>query len=268
MDFKIFEKFSEKLNSLPEAITVSIEIIGIIVVSMLIVKIGSFIIKKAFLKQEAIRFGFENKKVKTMVTLLVSVYKYTIYIIAFVIILTDIFKLRSVLATAGIGGIALGLGAQSLIKDIISGFFIVMEDQYSIGDLISIDNLMGTVEKLELRVTRLRNANGDQHIIPNGDIKRVTNHTRGNKAIIVDIPISYKTDINKALEIIGRVCSMVKDEISTITEDPIVLGVTELSKDVLNIRVMGKALPNEQGTVERRIRLLIKEEFDKENLTF
>ena len=137
-----------------------------------------------------------------------------------------------------------------------------------IGDLISIDNLKGTVEEIDLRVTRLRDFNGDLHIIPNGDIKRVTNHSRGNKAVIVDIPVSYITDVEKAFEIIGNVCLKVKGEFNTITEEPKILGITEFEKGMLNIRVMGKALANEQGIVERRIRLLIKEEFDKAALMF
>ena len=131
MDLNLFiTKLMDNIKNLPGPLTVVIEIIGIIIISILIAKIGSFIIKKTFLKKKIIRFGIDSKKIITMVTLLISVYKYAIYIIAFVIILTDVFKFTSVLATAGIGGIAVGLGAQSLIKDIISGFFIVMEDQY------------------------------------------------------------------------------------------------------------------------------------------
>lgn len=269
MDLKLYTTtISDKINSLPAPIIITIKIIVIILLAVLIAKLGSFIIKKAYHKQKTIRFGIESKKITTMVTLLVSVYKYTIYIIAIVVILTDVLKLTSVLATAGIGGIALGFGAQSLIRDMISGFFIVMEDQYVIGDTISIDTMTGTVEGLELRITRLRNINGDLYIIPNGEIKRVTNHTRGNKAIIVDIPVSYNTNINKVLEIIEIVCIKVKNEMETITEEPKILGITELGKDMLNIRVMGKALPNEQGIIERRIRLEIKEEFDKAGLAF
>jgi moderate conductance mechanosensitive channel len=235
---------------------------------VLIVKIGSFIIKKAFHKQRSFKYAIESKKIDTIATLSVSIYRYTVYIIAIVIILTDIFKLTSVLAAAGIGGIAIGLGAQSLIKDIISGFFIVSEDQYVVGDLITIEDMTGTVEDLELRLTRLRNFNGDLYIIPNGEIKKVTNHTRGNKAVIVDIPVSYSTDTGKAIEIVKNICNTVKEEFDTITEEPKVLGITERGKDMLNIRVIGKTLPNEQWVVERRIRILIKEEFDKANILF
>jgi moderate conductance mechanosensitive channel len=258
----------DKFNSLPEPLTATIKIIGIIIISILIAKIGSYIIKKTFQKQKSFKFGIGSKKIDTMSTLTVSVFKYSVYIMAIVIILTNVFQLTSILAAAGIGGLAIGLGAQSLIKDIISGFFIVMEDQFVVGDLITIDNMTGTVEDLELRVTRLRNFNGDLYIVPNGEIKRVTNHTRGNKAVLVDIPVSYNTDIGKAIEIVKSICTTVNEEFDTITEEPKVLGITELGKDMINIRVMGKTLPNEQWIVERRIRLLIKEEFDKANVMF
>lgn len=258
----------EKFNSLPEPLTATIKIICIIILSMFIAKIGSFVIRKTFQKQKSFKYGFGSKKIDTMSTLTVSVFKYSVYIIAIVMILTDVFQLTSILAAAGIGGIAVGLGAQSLIKDIISGFFIVMEDQFVVGDMITIENMTGTVEELELRVTRLRNFNGDLYIIPNGEIKRVTNHTRGNKAVLVDVPVSYNSDIGKAIEIVKSVCTIVKEEFDTITEEPKVLGITELGKDMINIRVMGKTLPNEQWIVERRIRLLIKEEFDKANVLF
>lgn len=269
MDLKdFFKTITDNFNSLPAPLTITFKIIGIIIISALISKVGGFIIKKTFQKQKSFKYGIGSKKIDTMATLTRSVFRYTVYIVAIVIILTDIFKLTSVLAAAGIGGIAVGLGAQSLIKDIISGFFIVMEDQYVVGDLISVGDMTGTVEELELRVTRLRNFNGDLYIIPNGEIKMVTNHTRGNKALIVDIPLAYSTDIGKAIEIVKNICVCVKEEFITITEEPKVLGITELGKDMLNIRVVGKTLPNEQWNVERRMRLLIKEEFDKANLMF
>jgi small conductance mechanosensitive channel len=143
-----------------------------------------------------------------------------------------------------------------------------MEDQYVVGDMISVDDMKGTVEKLELRVTKLRSFNGDLYIVPNGEIRKLTNHTRGNKAVIVDVPLAYSADINKAIEIASEVCLRVKEEYETIVDDPKVLGITELGKESLNLRIMATALPNEQWEIERRIRKLIKEEFSKENIKF
>ncbi len=238
-----------------------VETILIIVVALIVVKLGKFLIRKFFEKRKKIKYIANNRKLDTMASLVTSIFKYTVYIIAVVTICSEVFNLKSILAAAGIGGVAIGFGAQSLIKDIISGFFIVFENQYSVGDLITVDSMTGVVEEMELRITKLRNANGDLHMIPNGEIKKVTNHTRGSKVAFVDIPLPYNADMDKAIKIADKVCSSVCEEFDTIIEKPSVLGITELNKDGLNLRITAKTKPNEQGPVERRIRFLVTTEF-------
>lgn len=245
-----------------------LEIVLIFFIAALIVKLGRYLIRKFFEKQKEFKYKLEDKRIDTMCTLLVSIFKYVIYIGAIIISLSDILDLKAVLAAAGVGGVAIGLGAQSLIKDTISGFFILLEDQFAVGDLITIDNMTGTVERMELRVTRLKDYTGDLYIIPNGEIKRVINHTRDNKLVIVDVPVAYSSNIEKVSEIAKRVCQEVKDEFEIFTEEPAVLGITELGNNKINLRITAKTLPNEQWAVERRIRLKIKEEFEKNNLEF
>lgn len=240
----------------------------IITASFILVKLGSFVIRKAVERQKKFRFRPDVKKLDTLSSLMVSIFKYMVYIIAIVAILADTFNLKSVLAAAGVGGIAIGFGAQSLIKDIISGFFIVLEDQFVVGDLVTIDTMTGTVEDLELRVTRVRNFNGDLYIIPNGEIKKVTNHTRGNQAVIVDLPLSYSTSVGKAFEAATRACERAAAEFSTITESPVVQGIIEMSREGMTMRIFARTLPNEQWDVERRLRVLVKEEFDREGIGF
>lgn len=266
----IFIDLHEFLGDFYKPILIVLEIIVIIIISILVIKIGSYLIRKLFQKQKLIKYRIDVKRIDTLSTIIVSVFKYTIYIIALITILTrvGIFEMGSVLATAGIGGIVIGLGAQSLIKDIISGFFIILEDQFVVGDMITIENMTGTVEELELRVTKIRNFNGDLYIIPNGEIKKITNHTRGDKAAIVDIPLAYSADINKAVRIVSDICSVVGDEFETIVEAPKILGITDLGKDSMTLRVMAKTIPNEQWQVERRMRMLIQEEFSREKIEF
>jgi moderate conductance mechanosensitive channel len=265
---KINDKYEELVQSLPVPLVATLEVIGIIILTILIVRVGSFIIRKLFEKQKLLKYGISNKKVNTMSTLLVSIFRYAVYLIAIVTILSDVLGLKSILAAAGVGGVAIGFGAQSLIKDIISGFFIVMEDQYVVGDMITVENMTGTVEHLELRVTKIRNFNGDLYIVPNGEIKKVTNHTRGNKAVIVDVPIAYGSDIDKAVKAAEGICLKVAEEFTTIKEQPKVIGITELGKESISLRITAKTIPNEQWEVERRIRRLIKDEFDKEKIEF
>lgn len=245
-----------------------IKIILIFIIACLLVRIGKILIKKFFENQKKLKYKLDIKRIDTMSTLLVSVYKYTIYIGAILIILSDILNLKTVLAAAGVGGVAIGLGAQSLIKDTLSGFFILLEDQFAVGDMITIENMTGTVERMELRVTRLKNFTGDVYIIPNGEIKKVINHTRDNKMVIVDIPVGYSSNINKVNEIANEVCREVKDEFNIFTEEPSVLGVTELGQHSMNLRITARTLPNEQWAVERRIRMKIAEKFETEGLEF
>lgn len=244
------------------------KILGILILALIAIRLGSFIIRKVFEKRKSFKYGLNEKKVDTMASLTTSVLRYAVYIIAIVVILTDVFKMTSVLAAAGIGGVAIGFGAQSLIRDIISGFFIVMEDQYAVGDLITIDTMTGTVEELELRVTKLRHFSGDLYIIPNGEIKKVTNHTRGHKAVVVDVPLAYGTDIEKAFKTAEEVCLKVSECCTSMVEPLKVVGITEFGKETMNLRIMAKTLPNEQWAVEREVRKHLHEAFQQEDIGF
>lgn len=268
---KWIEALKQELDILFEPAKAIFDMVVIFALAVLFIKVGSYIIKKFFEKQKSFKYKLDDKRIATMSTLSVSIFRYAVYIMAGVAILTRVtqaFNLQSVMTAAGIGGIAIGFGAQSLIKDVISGFFIIMENQFVVGDLITIDNMTGTVEEMELRVTKLRSFNGDLHVVPNGDIKKITNHVRGNKAVIVDIPVAYSANIDIATELAQKVCSVVTKEFETIVEAPNVLGITELGKESLNLRIFARALPNEQWAIERRIRKLIKEEFDRAGIEF
>ncbi|WP_010681313.1 mechanosensitive ion channel family protein [Acetivibrio cellulolyticus] len=247
-----------------------IKIVVVAILAGVLTRIGSFVIRKLFQKQKSFKY-IDRKRVDTLSTLFVSIFKYSVYILTGVAILTILstaFNLQPILAAAGIGGIAIGFASQSLIKDVISGAFLVFENQYSVGDNITLDNMTGVVEELQLRVTRLRSGNGDLYIIPNGEIKKVINHSRGDKAVNVDIPLSYNTDIKKAIEISEKICKQVSSEMGNIREEAKVLGITELGKAGLNLRITAKAIAEENLEVERRIRLLVKEEFSKEKIDF
>ncbi len=245
-----------------------LEIILIFIIATVLIKLGRYLIRKFFDKQKEFKFKLDDKRIDTMCTLLISVFKYAVYIAAIIVSLSDILDLKAVLAAAGVGGVAIGLGAQSLIKDTISGFFILLEDQFAVGDLITIDNMTGTVERMELRVTRLKSYTGDLYIIPNGEIKRIINHTRDNKMVIVDVPVAYSTNIAKVNDIAQTICDEVKDEFTIFTEVPTVLGITELANNNMNLRIVAKTLPNEQWAVERRIRMKLKERFEESRLEF
>lgn len=253
---------SEDLNIIEKFI----KIIIIFIIIKIVTRISYVLIERFFKKQQDLKVSIEERKANTLSNILKSLCKYTFYFIGSVPIL-DTFgiKATSVIATAGVGGLAIGFGAQSLVKDIITGFFILFEDQFSVGDYVEVKGFEGVVEELGIRATRIRAFSGDLHIIPNGNIDIVTNKSRGDMRALVDVRIDYKEDIDRsinALESVGR--EMLDDE--AITCGPTVLGVTKLEKDDIVISIMAMTKPMEQWAVERKLRKLIKEEFEKQDI--
>lgn len=211
------------------------------------------------------KFKMDEKKTNTLIGLTKSVIRYTVYIIMLISVLNVLnIPTQSILATAGLGGLAIGFGAQNLVKDIISGFFILLEDQYAVGDYVSIDDAKGTVEDMGLRTTKIRSFNGDLHIIPNGDIKTVINHSRGNSLAIVDVAISYESDIEKAIGVLKNIClEFYKNNKDRLVEEPSVLGITRFGESDVGLRLIARTLPLKHWAIEREIRMLIKEAFEE-----
>lgn len=242
-------------------------LIGIALLMYLAIKIGSSIIHKFMYRQRKSnsKFTLNEKRSMTLEAILKSVLRYTVYFFGIVAILTIIFGPIS-LTFAGIGGVAIGFGAQSLVKDIINGFFILFEDQYAVGDYINIDDKSGIVESIELRVTKLRDFNGDLHIIPNGLISKITNHSRGDMRVTVDVDIPYEEDEDKVIEIISNECKNFKEQNPNMVDGPSVLGISALKESSLTIKIVGKAKPMTQGECEMKLRKEIKKVLDKEKI--
>lgn len=242
-------------------------IIVILLAMKIISHLGNIVIDKFFEKQKNARFGFNARKSDTLSALLKSIMRYALYIIGILSILDTLgFETRTLLVGAGLGGVAIGFGAQSFIKDVISGFFILFEDQFSVGEYITIDSMSGIVEAVGLRITRLKDFNGDLHIIPNGSISKVTNHSRDNVRAMVDVEIGFDTNIDKALSILDRVCDSIKKENSDIVEGPSVLGVADLGDRGVKIRIVAMVKPMKHWGVEMEIRKRVKDEFEKEKI--
>lgn len=172
---------------------------------------------------------------------------------------------------AGVVGVVVGFGAQSLVKDFLVGLFVLFEDQYRIGDIVRVDTFMGEVEQLNLRTTTLRDLNGNVHIIPNGSITRVTVLTKNWSRAFLDIRVSYLTDVDQAREILRQVGQQLRQEEywQRITlEDLQILGVEELGENAVILRGMMKTLPGKQWEVMRELRRRIKHSFDEAGVRF
>ncbi len=245
--------------------------IGKVILIVICIKIISYILNKVIdktLKNKKISKLYVNeKRINTLSEILKKVIKYILYFIGIVISL-EMFNINttSILATAGIGGLAVGFGAQSLVKDIITGFFILLEDQYAVGDFVKIGDYEGIVEEIGLRVTKLRDFSGELHIIPNSSIEIVTNSTRGAMRALVKVSISYEEDIDKVVSILEDVCGEIRETNKSIIDGPTILGVTNLGEYDVNITIVAKTNPMDQWAVEREIRKKVKEAFEKANI--
>jgi small conductance mechanosensitive channel len=212
-----------------------------------------------------------DKRTDTIMRLIRTTGGAVILITALLMILSELgINITPMLASVGIIGLALGLGAQTLVKDIIGGLFIILEGQYQIGDVIEFNGRIGNVEDMTLRTTQVRDFKGYLHIVPNGEIRLLTNRTRGWSRAIVDVGISYDEDVElaiRALEELGA--SLINDpEVSTLLlEDPIVTGVEEFDDGQVRLRISVKTLPNEHWGVQRHIRRRIRGEFPEKGVT-
>lgn len=243
-------------------------LIGVVFVSIkIIVSLTNRIIDKTLSNNKNTNYFTSNKRANTLAQILKKVVKYTLYFIAGLMILEMVgIKTTSILATAGVGGLAIGFGAQSLVKDVITGFFILLEDQFAVGDYIQISSYNGIVEELGMRVTKLRDFSGELHIIPNGEIQVVTNRTRGAMRALVSVGIAYEADIDKAFKVIEEVSQEIREKNPAIIDGPNILGVVALDSSSVVIRIVANTEPMEQWAVERTLLKKIKEAFDRENI--
>ena len=266
-----FMNFFKDLGSDADIILIAIlKIIGIIILARLALSIIRRIIKRIINKSKAKNpLSVVASKADTIESVSRSATKYIIYFFAAMAILSAIglgTTVASLLATAGIGGIAIAFGAQNLVKDIVSGLFLLFENQYAVGEYIEIDGEKGTVAAITIRTTKLNKFTGETTVIPNGQITKVTNYSRGDHLAIVDISISYETDIEKASTVMQNMGLAYKETHDNILEEPHVLGIVEFGESAVTIRMIIRVSPLTHWETERALRRIIKEEFDKRGI--
>lgn len=248
-----------------------IKIISIVIIMYLSIKIGKYLIKKAVDKQvkSNAALSLDPQRAKTLGGVMKSILKYSVYFLGITSILSVLFGGIS-FTFASIGGVALGLGSQSLIKDFINGFFILFEDQFGIGDYVTIGNFSGIVQTIGIRTTIIKDFTGDIHSIPNGMISEVTNHSRGNTRFIVDVDIAYEEDIDNAINAINAIkecCDKFQKEHEDFINEPIeVLGVSALAASSVTIRTVGRTKPLTQWKMENELRKAIKITLDENGI--
>jgi moderate conductance mechanosensitive channel len=214
------------------------------------------------------------QRAETIGAVLRSLASILIWATALITILSEVgVDLTALVAGAGIIGVALGFGAQSVVRDFLAGLFMLIEDQFGVGDVIDAGEATGTVEGVSLRTTRLRDVSGVVWHIPNGEIKRIGNQSQQWSRAVLDIPVTYDTDVTTAMDVIKRVADEMWNDPQykgVMLDEPEVWGVEELRADTARfgpdrmlIRMVAKTRPKEQWNVSRELRARIKVGFDE-----
>jgi len=265
---------SEIFKNITSWLTASgIKILGILIALIILSQMSRWVVKwlERFVpEKDSLQATEAKKRAQTLGNILRHVLLIVIFSIAILMILGELgIQLGPLLATAGIGALAIGFGAQSLVKDVISGFFIILENQYRIGDAIEVAGVSGLVESVNLRKTVLRDLEGRVHTIPNGEIKVVSNLSKEWSRAVVDIGISYRDDVDHIIDLLAQIGKELAGEEpyqSAILESPQILGVERFGESQLVIRMIVKTMPLKQWEVGRELRRRIKNRFDEKGI--
>jgi moderate conductance mechanosensitive channel len=211
-----------------------------------------------------------EQRVKTLVGLVRSIGIVVILVVTLFSVLGILgHDIRPLLAGAGVVGLAISFGAQSLVRDVITGMFILFENQFGVGDVIRIGDTGGVVERMTLRVVVLRDVHGVVHVIPNGEIKMVSNMTRSWSRAVLEIGVAYKENVDRVIDVmrdVGRELWEDEQWRPLLVEELTVPGIESFGDSAVNIRIMAKTIPLKQWDVARELRRRLKNRFDAEGI--
>lgn len=236
------------------------------IIAILVVKVIGIVISRLARKKYDKLRTIDAKRLKTVLSVLKS-FATIIIIFTWFLSALRIFGVNTsaIVTTAGIGGVAISFGAKSLVEDIISGIFLMLEDSFVIGDDITVAGKTGNVEKIGLRTTTIRDYNGELHVIPNGEIRVVTNRNKNIQRALITVPIAYDADAQMAMDILTKALKKVDDDHAVI-ENVSVWGITDFNRDGVVISCAAKTVPGEQWRIEREMRKIAIEELTRNNV--
>ena len=254
------------LSNLPKITTRVLMAALAIFIGIIVVRVGRRMIA-SIVHMRSQKSNKTLQQVDTVKSLVTSIFNYVAYFIIITIALS-IFgvNVSSILTVAGVGGIAISFGAQTLIKDIISGIFIWIEGSIAVGDVVNINDLSGVVENIAIRTTVVRDYNGNIYVIPNGDIRTITNMSRDFKRAIVDIRCPYEADMGHVVEILGEEMEKAAEEIDGLTSVPEVMSILSFEPDAVIVRIAVQCPVGQHWRIERDLRTRVKARFDAEGI--
>jgi moderate conductance mechanosensitive channel len=218
---------------------------------------------------DLVRKRLREQRSRTLASLLNNVGVIVIALVAILTILNNFMDIGPLLASIGILGLAISFGAQSLMKDLISGTFMLAEGQVAVGDVVKVRDTSGLVEKITLRTLVLRDVHGVVHVIPNGTVDTLSNLTKSWSRAVLEIGVAYKEDVDRVMEVMldeAMVMFQDPDWAPVLVEEPVVPGVERFDDSAVTIRIMFKTLPLKQWEVGREYRRRIKKRFDAEGI--
>lgn len=250
-----------------------LETVLIIVIAMAGYRVLRALIRRMVERQvddeDPLERRLRQQRAQTLGSLLSSVALVVIATVSLLTILNNFLDIGPLLASVGVLGLAVSFGAQSLVKDVITGTFMLLESQFAIGDVIRIGDVAGQVERITLRTTVLRDGHGIVHIIPNGEITRVSNMTKSWSRAVIDVGVGYGENVDRAIDVLRRTAAEFhadREWAPLLLDVPEVLGIEQLADSAVLLRISARTLPQQQWAVARELRRRIKNSLDREGI--
>lgn len=235
-----------------------VKIMVLFIIARIVVRVVSRLVNRLL----HIRTKIDTRRKNTLEALFENIIRYTVYFILLLTILPFFgIHIEALLAGAGVAGIAIAFGAQSLLKDFFNGLFILFEDQYGVGDYVQIGGIWGEIRTIGLRITVIKVWTGELVVIPNGQITQVTNYSKENSIAVIDVNVGYKADTAKAIQIVQEVMTLLSRDENNIVGDVSVLGVQSLNDSTYTIRATADCAPYTHFGIIRLAKQMIHKEF-------
>lgn len=270
----ILSSLIEPLTKVETYETLAIKIIMIliyIIAAIIVISILNKVIEQAFKIQNKSRKG-NKKRSETLISLVQNVVKYIVWFIVITTILSKFgISVEGIIASAGVVGLAVGFGAQTIVKDIITGFFIIFENQFDVGDYVKINSggttvAEGTVKSIGLRSTRINTISGELTILPNGSMGEITNFSITNGTSIVAIPVSIEENLDHVEKELNKLFTSLRSKYYLFVSDPVVEGIDSIDNNKVTIRISAETIPGEGAAGGRIIRKEVQRLFVRENI--
>jgi len=265
-----WDQFKQQLTGefLLASVRITVIIIGYLVARVVASRLIKGLLNSSLVKLSGDLLKARKARVRALNSLLTSAVG---FILAFITVITVLqeahIQILPLLTSAGVLGLAIAFGAQKMVKDVISGFFILMEDQYGVGDIVTISGVTGVVEGLELRTTRIRDTSGKLYILSNGDISQVCNHSRGKLTMFIDLPIAASADLAKARQVLNEVgFAMVKDYPEQVKEAFKCDGLAAISATATTVRLTGTVSGYDQEKVRTELNARVKDALERNSI--